>query len=289
MALFVERVVTGLAAGAVYGLLALAVVLVHRASGVVNVAQGQMAAFSALVCWSLTDHGWAFWPAFAATIALSFGGGLLVHLLVVRPAEGGSAAGVAASTVGLLLALDGLAVWIWGAAPRSVARPFSTSTVDVLGADLSTRSLATIAVALGAVILLAALLRGTKAGLGLRAAAVAPAEARLAGVPVSALVTVTWGLSAALGAIAGILAAPAAGLGPSMFQTAVLYALAAAALGGLGSPVAAVVAGFGVGVGTELLGAYVDWVDGQLRLAAVLVAVLAIFLLRPSGLAVRRA
>ena len=73
---FLQQVVSGLASGGIYGLLALAIVLIHRATGVLNFAQGELATLSAFVCWTLMDHGWAFWPAFGATIALSFAGGV---------------------------------------------------------------------------------------------------------------------------------------------------------------------------------------------------------------------
>ena len=88
MANFLQHVVSGLASGGIYGLLALAIVLIHRATGVINFAQGELATLSAFVCWALMDHGWAFWPAFGATIVLSFAGGV-AHPADADPADPG--------------------------------------------------------------------------------------------------------------------------------------------------------------------------------------------------------
>ena len=79
MANFIQQVVSGLASGGIYGSLALAIVLIHRSTGVINFAQGELATLSAFVCWTLMDHGWAFWPAFGATIVLSFVGGVALQ------------------------------------------------------------------------------------------------------------------------------------------------------------------------------------------------------------------
>src|SRR3990172_10457450 len=88
---FMQHVVTGLAQGGVFALLALALVIIHRSTGVINFAQGEMATLSAYIAWALiVNHGWDYWPAFAATLALSFGGGVLIHRVVIRPVERGS-------------------------------------------------------------------------------------------------------------------------------------------------------------------------------------------------------
>src|SRR2546423_9869727 len=89
MANFLQQVVSGLASGGIYGSLALAIVLIHRATGVLNFAQGEMATLSAFVCWTLLDHGWAFWPAFGVTILLSFAGGAVLQQPVLRPLPSG--------------------------------------------------------------------------------------------------------------------------------------------------------------------------------------------------------
>jgi branched-chain amino acid transport system permease protein len=289
---FLQQVVSGLASGGIYGSLALAIVLIHRSTGVINFAQGELATLSAFVCWTLMDHGWAFWPAFAATIALSFLGGVALQQTVIRPIQGGPLLGIVILTIGLLIAVNGLDTWIWGGAARQFNGPFSTSPISVGGVAFSKQDIGVIVVSLVVVVLIALLFAKTKVGLGLRAAAVNPVEARLAGVRVGVMLALGWGLAAALGAVAGVLAAPSLFLEPNMMQTVLLYAFAAAVLGGMDSPVGAVVGGLLLGVLLNLVGTYVHWVGGELRLATALAVILAVLLVRPAGLlgrpAVRR-
>jgi branched-chain amino acid transport system permease protein len=284
MANFLQQVVSGLASGGVYGSLALAIVLIHRATGVLNFAQGEMATLSAFLCWALMDHGWAFWPAFGATIVLSFGGGVLLEQTVIRPIQGGPLLGIVILTIGLLIAINGLDTWIWGGAPKQFHGPFSTAPITVGGVAFSKQDIGVIAISLVTVVLIGLLFARTKLGLGLRAAAVNPAEARLSGVRVSAMLALGWGLAAALGAVAGVLAAPSLFLEPNMMQTVLLYAFAAAVLGGMDSPIGAVVGGLVLGVLLNLVGTYVGWVGGELRLAVALAVILGVLLLRPAGL-----
>ena len=279
-----QQIVSGLASGGIYSLLALAIVLIHRSTGVINFAQGELATLSAFVCWTLVDHGWAFWPAFAATLVLSFAGGALLEATVIRPIQNGPLVGVVILTIGLLIAVNGLDTWIWGGAARQFRGPFSTSPIRVGGVAFSKQDLGVIAVAVIAVVLVGALFTRTRLGLGLRAAAVNPVESRLVGIRVAAMLAIGWGLAAALGAIAGVMAAPSLFLEPNMMQTVLLYSFAAAVLGGMDSPVGAVVGGLVLGVLLNLVGTYVHWVGGELRLATALVVILAVLLLRPAGL-----
>ena len=282
---FFQQVVAGLASGGIYGALALALVLIHRATGVINFAQGEMAAFSTYILWTLTaNHGWPYWPAFAATLAVSFAGGAAIHQTVIRPVERGSQIRVVIVTIGLLLLINGSMTWIWSGEVRSVESPFPTRTVDLGGVAISLQDIGTIAVSLGVVVLLSAFFRFTKLGLAMRAAAVNPAEARLVGVRVSAMLGLGWGLAAVLGAVAGMLTAPSVFLDPTMMQAILIYAFAAAVLGGIDSPLGAVVGGLLLGVGLNLLGTYVEAVGADLRLPAALLVILVVLVLRPAGI-----
>jgi branched-chain amino acid transport system permease protein len=281
---FAQQIVSGLASGGIYGLLALAIVLIHRSTGVINFAQGELATLSAFLCWTLMSHGWAFWPAFAATLALSFAGGAALEVAVIRPIQNGPLLGVVIMTIGLLIAVNGLDTWIWGGGPRQFHGPFSTAPIRIGGVAFSKQDLGVIAVAVIAVVVVGALFTRTRLGLGLRAAAVNPVESRLVGIRVASMLAIGWGLAAALGAIAGVMAAPSLFLEPNMMQTVLLYAFAAAVLGGMDSPVGAVVGGLVLGVLLNLVGTYVNWVGGELRLATALVVILGVLLLRPSGL-----
>jgi branched-chain amino acid transport system permease protein len=260
-------------------------VLIHRATGVINFAQGEMATFSTYILWTLTqNHGWPYWPAFAFTLAVSFAGGVGVHQAIVRPVEGGSVLRVVIVTIGLLLLINGATTWIWSGEVRNVHNPFSSRTVDVAGVAISISDIGTIAVSFGTVIVLGLFFRLTKLGLAMRAAATNPAEARLVGVRVPWMLGIGWGLAATLGAIAGALAAPTIFLDPNLMQAILIYAFAAAVLGGIDSPVGAVVGGLALGVVLNLLGAYVDFFGAELRLPVALAVILVVLLVRPSGL-----
>ena len=292
MANFIQQVVSGLASGGIYGSLALALVLIHRSTGVLNFAQGELATLSAFICWSLMDHGWSFWPAFGVTIALSFVGGALIQQVLIRPIQDGPVLGVVILTIGLLIAVNGLMTWIWGGAAKQFDGPFSTAPITVGGVAFSKQDIGVIVISLVSVLLIWLLFARTKLGLGLRAAAVNPAEARLTGVRVPMMLAVGWGLAAVLGAVAGVLAAPSLFLEPNMMQTVLLYAFAAAVLGGMDSPIGAVIGGLVLGVLLNLVGTYVHWVGGELRLAVALAVILGVLIVRPAGLfghaAVRR-
>jgi branched-chain amino acid transport system permease protein len=288
---FMQQVVSGLASGGIYALLALALVIIHRSTGVINFAQGEMATLSAYICWALIVHrGWSYWPAFVATLAISFGGGVLIHRGVIRPVERGSVLRIVIVTIGLLVAINGFIIWQWGGDPRLLEGPFGTDTYDIGGVVVSAHDIGTIAVALGIVVLLWAMFRFTKVGLALRAAAVNPEEARLVGVRVTWMLALGWGLAAMLGAVAGVLTAPAVfALDPNMMAPVLIYAFAAAVLGGIDSPVGAVVGGLILGVLLNML-SYMsqydafDWFSEEMRLPAALLIILTTLLVRPQGL-----
>jgi branched-chain amino acid transport system permease protein len=282
---FMQQVVAGLASGSIYASLALALVLIHRATGVINFAQGEMATLSTYVAWALiTNHGWSYWPAFVATLAISFLGGAAVHQAIIRPNEKGSVLRVVIVTIGLLLFINGLIILIWGGEIRAMESPFPTRTIEIAGVAISIQDIGTIGVVLATVVALWLLFQYTKVGLAMRAAAVNPAEARLVGVRVTWMLTFGWGLAAVLGAVAGMLAAPSLFLDPNLMAALLIYAFAAAVLGGIDSPIGAVVGGLILGVGLNLIGTYVDFVGADLRLPVALAVILVVLLVKPSGL-----
>jgi branched-chain amino acid transport system permease protein len=287
---FLQQIVSGLASGGIYALLALALVIIHRSTGVINFAQGEMATLSAYIAWwLLATHGWRYWPAFIGTLLISFAGGVGIHRLVIRPVERGSVLRIVIVTIGLLVAINGFVVWKWGGEPQQLQGPFGVRTFDIGGVIVAAHDLGTIAVALGIVFLLWLLFQFTKVGLALRASAVNPEEARLVGVRVSWMLALGWGLAAALGAVAGMLTAPTVGLDPNMMAAVLIYAFAAAVLGGIDSPIGAVVGGLSIGVLLNLLsygsqyGAF-DWFTEELRLPMALLIILVVLLVRPQGI-----
>jgi len=287
---FMQQVVSGLASGGIYALLALALVIIHRSTGVINFAQGEMATLSTYIAWTLTvNHGWSYWPAFVATLAISFGGGVGIHRAVIRPVERGSVLRIVIVTIGLLVAINGYVLWQWGGEPQQLRSPFGTDTFDVGGVVVAAHDIGTICVALGIVFLLWLLFQFTKVGLALRAVAVNPDEARLVGVRVTWMLALGWGLAATLGGVAGMLTAPTVGLDPNMMAPVLIYAFAAAVLGGIDSPLGAVVGGLVLGVLLNMLsylsqyGAF-DWFTEELRLPAALLIILVVLLVRPAGI-----
>jgi branched-chain amino acid transport system permease protein len=287
---FLQQIVAGLASGGIYALLALALVIIHRSTGVINFAQGEMATLATYLAWALiTEHGWRYWPAFVGTLALSFVGGVAIHRVVIRPVERGNVLRIVIVTIGLLVAINGFVIWKWGGEPKQLQSPFGTDTYDIGGVIVSAQDVGTIAVALGIVAMLWALFQYTKVGLALRAVAVNPEEARLVGVRVSWMLALGWGLAALLGAVAGMLTAPTVGLDPNMMAAVLIYAFAAAVLGGIDSPLGAVVGGLTVGVLLNLLGYLsqydaVSWFTEELRLPAALLIILVVLVVRPQGI-----
>jgi branched-chain amino acid transport system permease protein len=287
---FMQQVVSGLAAGGIYALLALALVIIHRSTGVINFAQGEMATLSTYIAWTLvTNHGWRYWFAFAATLAISFAGGVGIHRVIIRPVERGSVLRIVIVTIGLLIAINGFVIWQWSGEPKQLQSPFGTDTYDIGGVVVAAQDIGTIVVALGIVVLLWLLFQFTKIGLALRAAAVNPEEARLVGVRVTWMLALGWGLAATLGAVAGMLTAPSVGLDPNMMAPVLIYAFAAAVLGGIDSPLGAVVGGLVLGVLLNLL-SYVsqydafDWFTEEMRLPMALLIILVVLLVRPQGI-----
>jgi branched-chain amino acid transport system permease protein len=286
---FLQQVVSGLAEGSIFGSLALALVLIYKATEVINFAQGEMAMFTTYIAWSLiTHHGFSYWPAFFTTLAIAFVGGIALQRVVIRPLERASILTVVMATIALLVILNGLATWIWSPQLQFFPSPFPTSTWVVGGVHLSQQDVDTFGVVIACVLVLWLFFRFTKLGLAMRAGALNPNAARLLGVHTSWLLALGWGLAAVLGAVSGMMIAPnvsiSAGLQPSLMQAVLIYAFAAAVLGGLESPVGAVVGGLVLGVGLNLLGTYVGFVKPELHLPVALAVLLVVLLVRPAGL-----
>ena len=173
---------------------------------------------------------------------------------------------------------------IWSGEVRAVPSPFPTRTIEIAGVAISIQDIGTIGVVLATVVVLWLLFQYTRIGLAMRAAAVNPAEARLVGVRVAWMLSLGWGLAAVLGAISGMLAAPSLFLDPNLMAALLIYAFAAAVLGGIDSPLGAVVGGLTLGVGLNLIGTYVDFVGADLRLPVALLVILVVLLVKPSGI-----
>ncbi|MHB8611864.1 MAG: branched-chain amino acid ABC transporter permease [Candidatus Dormibacteraceae bacterium] len=281
---FLQLVVSGIATGGIFASLALALVLIYNAMGLVNFAQGEMAMLATFVAFTLINHGMSYWIAFPVTLAIAFAGGIAIQRVVIRPVERAPLLTMVIITLGLATLLNGLAGAIFGYVPRSFPSPFSVQTVNLLGAYASYRDLGVIAVSGAVLLLVYLLLQRTTVGLTLRAAAHHREASRLLGVRVSWMLALGWGLASAVGAVSGIMVAPIILLEPNMMQTIIIYAFAAAVLGGIESPLGAVIGGLIVGVTVNLAGTYLPFVGGDLQLAVALAIIIGVLVLKPNGL-----
>ncbi|TYP89198.1 branched-chain amino acid ABC transporter permease [Blastococcus xanthinilyticus] len=281
---FVQLVVDGLSTGSVYAALALAIVLVHSATGLVNFAQGGMAVLAAYVAWVLTNQGVPLILAILASIIFSFLLGAVLERFLMRRFERGDPDTAVVVTIGLLTLITGIAGWLWGYNNQQFPSLFPLDTVSVLGVSVSIRSLGTTLVIVVAMVAMQALFAGTKLGLALRAVAINPQSAGYSGLPVERLLMVGWGLAAVLGAVAGALVAPQLTLTPGMLDSALVYALAAVILGGLTSPVGVVVAAWLIGVLENLAAVYVGFIGFDLKVAVPFILIFVVLIVRPQGL-----
>ena len=275
-----QQIFSGLAAGAVYASLALALVMIYRATDLVNFAQGEMAMFSTYIAWTLVNAGLPFWAAFALTLVASFLGGMTIERIIIRPVENAPVLVTVVVTIGLLLIFNALAGWIFTYTLQEFPSPFPDR--PLFGALMTTRDLGVIGVTLVMLLLLFVFFRFTATGLAMRAAAQNPESARLCGIPVGRMLAIGWGLAAAIGATAGIMVAPVLFLDPNMMGGVLLYAFTGALLGGITSPVGAVVGGLIVGVTENLVGTYL--IASQLKLTVALALIILVLVFRPNGL-----
>ena len=282
---FLHQLASGLALGGVYAVMALALVMIYQATQLVNFAQGEMAMFSTYFAWKLMDLGWPYWRAFAATVLASFLGGVVIERTVIRPFANAPVLASVIVFLGLAFIFNALAGWLYGYSVTSFDSPFSGR--PWLGAGyMSAHEAGAIVVTLAVLVLVYAFFRFTPLGLAMRAAAQNPVSSRLVGIRVGWMLAIGWGLAAAIGSIAGMLAAPIVYLDPYMMFGVLLYAFAGAVLGGIDNPFGAAFGGFAVGVMENLVGAYV--VGPEVKLSVALAIIIAVLVWRPSGLFGRR-
>jgi branched-chain amino acid transport system permease protein len=286
--IFAQQTVTGLAQGAIYASLALALVLIYRATEVINFAQGEMAMATTYIAYQLTLWHVTYWLAFVLTLLIAFVLGAVVYGVVIRPVQHRSVIALVIITVGFFILIDGLVTWRWGGELRFMPAPFGNRVYHAGGVAFSQQDIGVLLVSILSVVLLWVLFQFTKLGLAMRAAATRPAAASLVGVRVNWMLASGWGLAAVLGAVAGLMTEPSTFLQPTMMQPILLYSFAAAVLGGLESPAGSVVGGLLLGVFLNLVGQYVGFATSELRLPIAFAVLLLVLLLKPTGLFGRR-
>jgi branched-chain amino acid transport system permease protein len=267
----------------IFAAFALALVLIWRSTRVVNFAQGAMAAATAFVALALIHSGQSYWLALVVALVAGFVLGAVVERLIIRRVEGGPELNAVIVTLGLFVAIEAVIAIFAGNSVQAFPAPFSLRGLSFGGTTvaLAPNDLYVVGAVLVTMLLLIALFRFTRVGLAMRASAFGQEVARLLGVRVGRMLTLGWGLAAVVGSLAGLLIAGGGIVSPSFMDAIVVYGFVAAVLGGLDSPVGAVVGGLLLG----LLLAYVSqYVDKNLTDIAALVVLVVVLLVRPGGL-----
>jgi branched-chain amino acid transport system permease protein len=283
MSRFVDLTLNGVSNGMIYAAVALSLVLIWRATRIVNFAQGGMLMITTFIASSVIASSGSYWLGFVVALASGFVLGAVVELVIVRRVEGGPPLNAVIVTLGLLILLQAIAGMIWGGTPRSFPPAFSIRGYEIGGRHVLFAPFDTFTVlsVVGAALALGILFRATGIGLQMRAAAFEQVVARLQGVRVARMFTLGWALAAVSGSLAGLLVAPAVFVGPNNFDAILVFAFTAAVLGGLDSPIGAVVGGVVLGLTLSYVSGYAGSSLVTLAALAVLIAVL---MVRPEGL-----
>ena len=280
--MFGQQVVSGLAAGCLYALAALGLVLIYRTMDIVNFAHGEMAMVSTFMAHTfLVRLGFSYILAAVCAIIFAFVFGMAVERIFLRPIQGGPLISLMIMTLGLFMVLNGAAGWVWGFDPVSFPRAVSGRPIWIGDLIITRDSILVLAVTIAMALALYVVLRFTMAGIAIRATSQNSRAARLMGVPVPKVYALTWGISAVLGAVAGILIAPTTFLSPSMMAEVQIKAFTAAVLGGFSSLPGAVVGGLLLGVLENLVAGYIST---ELKSTFAFALIVAVLFIRPSGL-----
>lgn len=286
MSEFFRYLLVGLGNGAIYAMVGLALVVVYRATGLLNFAQGELAMLGAFLCWQLYDLGLPMLVALLGSMAGSLVIGVVIQRVVVAPIGDPHEKPLAAVivTIGLFLGLNAAAQLIWGTDGRKLPELFGLSQVQIGDVSVSWQrigSLGVLALEAGVFWLI---FQRTRIGLAMRAVASNPESAALSGIPVAKVLMISWGLAAAVGSVAGAFTASAqAGFDANLMQITLIFGFAAITLGGFDSLVGAIVGGLLVGVVTEVIPKYVGFLE-KITLAPAFILIMAVLMIRPSGL-----
>ena len=273
----------GLTLGMVYAAFALALVLIWRSTRIVNFAQAPMAMLTTFVALTVIDAGYSYWVGFVVALLAGLLLGAVIERVVVRRVEGGSEINAVILTLGLFIVLHALASVVFGNRYRSFPAPFGIRGIKVgeTTIGLTGFGIFTVVAVLVVMGLLVALFRFTDVGLRMRASAFNPEVARLLGVRVGRMLTLGWALAALVGSLAALLIAGGSLVHPGYMDSIVVYGFVAAVLGGLDSPLGAVVGGLLLGLSLSFVSGYLG---SELVALAALAILMVVLLLRPGGL-----
>ena len=282
---FVNVTLSGLVQGAVFAAFALALVLIWRSTRIVNFAQGAMAAATSFIALSLIQAGQSYWVALLVALAAGFVLGAVVERVIIRPVEGGPELNAVIVTLGLFVAIQALIAIVAGSEFQSFPAPFGLRGFTIGGTTiaLTPNSLFVLGAVLVTMVALVVLFRFTRVGLAMRASAFGQEVARLLGVRVGRMLTLGWALAAVVGSLSGLLIAGGGLVHPAYMDSLIVFGFVAAVLGGLDSPIGAIVGGLLLGLALSYVSGYVPRGSGLISLAA-LVILMVVLLLRPGGL-----
>jgi len=280
---FIEFGLGGIGIGMIYAAIALSLVLIWRGTRVLNYSQGGMAMFTTYVAWEVISKTGNYWLGFVLALAAGLILGAVLERTVVRPTIGKSPLNSVIVTIGLLIFLEGLAGIIYGGQYRSFPAAYSVRGLRIgsFSLGISSNDLFTAAAVLAAALILALVFRYTTVGLRLRATAFNSGVARLLGIRIGRVLTLGWALAGLFGALAGVLVTPTTFLYPNSMDSIFVLGFTAAVIGGLDSPVGAVVGGVLLGVVLSYAGGYIG---NDLVLVYGLVVLALVLMVRPSGL-----
>jgi branched-chain amino acid transport system permease protein len=280
---FLQFTLSGVVFGMIYSAIALSLVLIWRGTRLLNFAQGGMAMITTYIAIEVIYKTQSYWAGFVIALVAGLVIGAASELTVIRPTVGKPELNSVIVTIGLLILLEGLAGIFFGGQYRSFPTAFSIIGLRVGGTPLGVShfDVFVVVAVLVTTLILAVAFRYTTAGLRMRAAAFNATVARLSGIRVARVLTVGWALAGLLGALAGVLVTPSTFLYPNSMDAIFVLGFTAAVIGGLDSPVGAVVGGLLLGVALSYVGGYLGSNVTALFALGILVAVL---MVRPQGL-----
>jgi branched-chain amino acid transport system permease protein len=276
-------IVGGIAAGCLYAMVGIAIVIVLNITDIANFAQGEMAMVTTFFAYWLFDSvGLPWWEAVSIAILFGLVQGIVIQQVVIRPLMGSPVLSAIIATLGLNIVLNSVAGLIWGHQTYTFPSPFAFSAPFMIGTvPVSVDSVVNICAGLAIVIAMTLFLRFTWTGLGLRAASQNPTVARMMGVSISRSSAIAWGLGGLVGGIAGILVAPSLFLDTNLMGALLIKAFAGGVLGGLNSLIGVFLGCLALGVTENLVGAYVSPAFGE---AITFIIIIAVLIVRPEGI-----
>lgn len=280
---FVNTLLGGITLGAVYAAFALALVLIFRSTRIVNFAQAPMAMVTTFVALTIIDSGQSYWLGFVAALLSGLVLGAVLERVVIRPVEGKAEINAVILTLGLFIVLHAVAAVVFGNNYRSFPAPFGVRGIEVGGTTVAITgfNIFTVIAVVVVMALLVALFRFTDIGLKMRASAFNQEVSRLLGVRVGRMLTLGWALASVVGSLSGLLIAGGGLVYPSYMDSIVVFGFVAAVLGGLDSPLGAVIGGLILGVSLSFVSGYAGQ---QLVTLAALLILMLVLTLKPGGI-----